>query len=38
MGVLARAGWRNRRGQLRIFRSFDRAIDLARPYAPGAIR
>jgi SulP family sulfate permease len=35
MRVLARAGWRNRRGFLRIFRSFDRAILLARHYAPG---
>ena len=34
MRVLARAGWRNRRGFLRIFRSFDRAIALARHYAP----
>jgi SulP family sulfate permease len=31
--VLARAGWRNRRGQLRIFRSFDRAIAAARSFA-----
>jgi len=38
MRVLARAGWRNRRGLLRIFRSFDRAIALARHYAPGADR
>jgi SulP family sulfate permease len=36
--VLARAGWRNRRGQLRIFRSFDRAIDVARHAASGADR
>jgi SulP family sulfate permease len=28
--VFARAGWRNRKGRLRIFRSFDRAIALAR--------
>jgi len=35
MRVLARAGWRNRRGILRIFRSFERAIALARHYAPG---
>ena len=36
MRAFARAGWRNRRGFLRIFRSFDRAILLARHYAPGA--
>ena len=36
MRVLARARWHNRRGLLRIFRSFDRAITLARHYAPGA--
>jgi SulP family sulfate permease len=30
MRVLARAGWRNRKGRLRIFRSFDRGIALAR--------
>ena len=36
MRVFARAGWRNRRGFLRIFRSFDRAIALARHFAPGA--
>jgi len=36
--VLARAGWRNRRGQLRIFRSFERAVELARHHAPGAAR
>jgi SulP family sulfate permease len=30
MRVFAGAGWRNRHGRLRIFRSFDRAIDLAR--------
>jgi SulP family sulfate permease len=35
MRALARAGWRNRRGRLRIFRSFDRAILVARHYAPG---
>jgi SulP family sulfate permease len=28
--VLSRAGWRNRKGRLRIFRSFDRGIALAR--------
>ena len=38
MRVFARGGWRNRRGFLRIFRSFDRAIALARHYAPGADR
>jgi SulP family sulfate permease len=38
MRVLARAGWRSRRGRLRIFRSFDRAITLARHYAPGTDR
>jgi SulP family sulfate permease len=32
--VLARAGWRNRRGRLRIFRSFERAIELARRVPP----
>jgi SulP family sulfate permease len=36
MRVFARAGWRNRRGLLRIFRSFERGIALARRYAPGA--
>ena len=30
MRVLARAGWRNRKGRLRIFRSFERGIALAR--------
>jgi SulP family sulfate permease len=30
MRLLARAGWRNRKGRLRIFRSFDRGIALAR--------
>jgi SulP family sulfate permease len=30
MRTLARARWKNRRGRLRIFRSFDRAIALAR--------
>lgn len=38
MRVFARAGWRNRRGFLRIFRSFDRAIDRARHSAQGADR
>ena len=38
MRVLARAGWRNRRGFLRIFRSFDRAIALARQSPPGTDR
>jgi SulP family sulfate permease len=28
--ALARAGWRNRKGRLRIFRSFERGIALAR--------
>lgn len=28
--VLARAGWRNRRGRLRIFRSLERGLELAR--------
>jgi sulfate permease, SulP family len=28
--VFARAGWRNRKGRFRIFRSFDRAVALAR--------
>jgi SulP family sulfate permease len=31
--VLAKAGWRNRHGRLRIFRSFDRAIAVARAFA-----
>jgi hypothetical protein len=38
--VFARAGWRNRKGRLRIFRSFDRAIAVARSHAarnPGTI-
>jgi sulfate permease, SulP family len=30
MRVFAHAGWRNRHGRLRIFRSFDRGIELAR--------
>jgi SulP family sulfate permease len=30
MRTFARAGWRNRKGRLRIFRSFDRGIELAR--------
>ena len=38
MRVFARAGWRNRRGFLRIFRSFDRAIALARHSAHGTDR
>jgi SulP family sulfate permease len=33
MRALARAGWRNRRGRLRIFRSFERAIAAARVFA-----
>ncbi|HVR71495.1 MAG TPA: C4-dicarboxylic acid transporter DauA [Vicinamibacteria bacterium] len=33
MRVLAKAGWRNRHGRLRIFRSFERAIGVARAYA-----
>jgi SulP family sulfate permease len=33
MRTLARAGWRNRSGRLRIFRSFDRAIAGARTFA-----
>ena len=32
--ALARAGWRNRKGRLRIFRSFERAIALARRVPP----
>jgi hypothetical protein len=28
--ALAKAGWRNRKGRLRIFRSFDRGIAVAR--------
>jgi len=31
--ALARAGWRNRKGRLRIFRSFDAAIARARAAA-----
>jgi sulfate permease, SulP family len=34
--ALARAGWRNRKGRLRIFRSFDRALAVARRTAAGA--
>jgi SulP family sulfate permease len=30
--ALARAGWRNRKGRLRIFQSFDRGIAVARAY------
>jgi SulP family sulfate permease len=30
LDVFARAGWRNRRGQLRIFRTFERGISVAR--------
>ena len=30
--ALARAGWRNRKGRLRIFRSFERGIAAARAY------
>jgi SulP family sulfate permease len=33
MRTLARAGWRNRRGRIRIFRSFERAIVGARAFA-----
>jgi SulP family sulfate permease len=33
MRALARAGWRNRKGRIRIFRSFDRAIAGARAFA-----
>lgn len=33
MRVLAKAGWRNRHGRLRIFRSFARAIDTAHAFA-----
>jgi hypothetical protein len=28
--ALARAGWRNRKGRIRIFRSFERGIAVAR--------
>jgi len=35
MRVFAKAGWRTRKGRLRIFRSFDRAIALARASAEG---
>jgi hypothetical protein len=34
--ALARAGWRNRSGRLRIFRSFARGIALARRTVAGA--
>ena len=34
--ALARAGWRNRKGRLRIFRSFDRGISVARAYLAAA--
>ena len=33
MRALAKAGWRNRQGRLRIFRSFERAIAGARAFA-----
>jgi hypothetical protein len=33
MRALAKAGWRNRQGRLRIFRSFERAIADARAFA-----
>jgi SulP family sulfate permease len=36
--ALARAGWRNRKGRLRIFRSFDRGIALARRSAREAVQ
>jgi hypothetical protein len=31
--ALAKAGWRNRHGRVRIFRSFERAIGVARAFA-----
>jgi SulP family sulfate permease len=34
--ALARAGWRNRKGRLRIFRGFDRGIEVARRTVAGA--
>ncbi len=34
--ALARAGWRNRKGRLRIFRSFDRGIAVARRTVAGS--
>jgi SulP family sulfate permease len=34
--ALARAGWRNRKGRLRIFRSFERGVALARKTVAGA--
>jgi SulP family sulfate permease len=34
---LARAGWRNRRGRLRIFRSIERGLELARRTAEGRV-
>jgi MFS superfamily sulfate permease-like transporter len=33
--ALARAGWRNRKGRLRIFRSFERGIEVARRTVAG---
>lgn len=33
--AMARAGWRNRRGRLRIFRSFDQGLDVARRTVAG---
>jgi SulP family sulfate permease len=33
MRALAKAGWRNRHGRVRIFRSFERAIGVARTFA-----
>jgi SulP family sulfate permease len=33
--ALARAGWRNRKGRLRIFRSFERGVALAHRTAAG---
>jgi SulP family sulfate permease len=35
--ALARAGWRNRKGRLRIFRSFDHGVALARRTAADAV-
>jgi hypothetical protein len=34
--AFARAGWRNRKGRLRIFRDFHRAVETARRHVGGA--
>jgi SulP family sulfate permease len=35
--AMARAGWRNRKGRLRIFQSFDHAIEVARRHVQSAL-